>query len=337
MHLLDGVGRQPYGASTRGLGTGDPSSPRLLVDSAHPPPPPFSPIRPLIPPPHLTPAGAPSALFKRAMGAAANQGGGRGGGDGPPSSGTGAGLRCALPLPNLALSFGKAPEGRLAVGGDFDHVQLFDMTMPYCAPGSRVVPKPVAASVVGHPVHLLRSSARFLCAASANCACGMPAAMGGPSRPTPLLPLSPTPYTATSPLLPSCPWNLPSSRLPVPLCLCWNASSLPSLLRFPACPPSPAADVVSLLDGSFRTPHRSVASLNVLHTHSGGIADMDAAGDLLITCGFTARSDGHLLGDSIVKVRPPPLPCLLPLPPSPYPLPVRTVDGQSPDLSTAAP
>jgi hypothetical protein len=63
-----------------------------------------------------------------------------------------------------------------------------------------------------------------------------------------------------------------------------------------------AADTISLLDASFRTPHRSTASVNVLHAHSGGIADMDAAGDLLITCGFATRSDGRVLGDYLVKV-----------------------------------
>ena len=64
-----------------------------------------------------------------------------------------------------------------------------------------------------------------------------------------------------------------------------------------------AADVITLIDSDFRSHSRSTAALPRVLAHSGGIIDMDIRGDTLITCGYTARADGRLYNDFMVKVR----------------------------------
>ena len=168
-------------------------------------------------------------------------------------------IHCALPLPDLAARQGLNCEARVAVGSESHVVNLFDLTTATTAPNSRALPKPVSSVNVGHSVALMRSTSRYICAASRTS----------------------TSFDGT---------------------LLFGMSSQVASLAWLCASPG-TGDAVTLIDADFRAHTRSSASLPHVLAHNGGIIDMDVRGDLLITCGYTTRSDGRVFNDYMVKVR----------------------------------
>ena len=75
------------------------------------------------------------------------------------------GILCAVPNSSMTSPAGLPAEGRIVIGGEFMGVHVYDLHAASSASSKRHV-KALSSVEVGHDVALMRSGARFLCAAS---------------------------------------------------------------------------------------------------------------------------------------------------------------------------